>query len=301
MIYEIKESLKVSDENEIRGEVPYVKVSSLEAWEKQRNPELEGKIRNFEQITYCKLEEESECLWGTFIIPVKNNIKEKRRFFYIIEKKRISFIDDTGMVESLLNKIAENKTWKKSCIESFLYTFLESLISNDFIFLQEMENRLAKIEDSVLNGGLDNFNHKMMAIRKELSIWHNYYSQLFEMSRKMRENESEFFKEDGIRLFELFSDHVTSLQNSTQFLREYAIQIREVYQAQIDIKQNKIMEILTIVTTLFLPLTLITGWYGMNFEYMPELKWKYGYPAMILGSVIVVIVCMEWFKKKKFL
>lgn len=164
-----------------------------------------------------------------------------------------------------------------------------------------MENRLAKIEDSVLNGGLDNFNHKMMAFRKELSIWHNYYLQLLEMSRKMRENESDFFKEDGLRLFELFSDHVISLQNSTQFLREYAIQIREVYQAQIDIKQNKIMEILTIVTTLFLPLTLITGWYGMNFEYMPELKWKYGYPAMILVSVIVVVVCMWWFKRKKFL
>ena len=301
MIYEIKERLRAVYENETEGQQPYVAGMSLEEWEGQKNQAFQGKIRSFEQITYCKVEEESEYLWGTFIIPVKNNMKEKRRFFYVIEKKGIIFIDNTGMVQSLLNKIAENKVWKKSCIESFLYTFLESLISHDFIYLQEMENRLAKIEDSVLNGGLDNFNHKMMAFRKELSIWHNYYLQLLEMSRKMRENESDFFKEDGLRLFELFSDHVISLQNSTQFLREYAIQIREVYQAQIDIKQNKIMEILTIVTTLFLPLTLITGWYGMNFEYMPELKWKYGYPAMILVSVIVVVVCMWWFKRKKFL
>ena len=60
------------------------------------------------------------------------------------------------------------------------------------------------------------------------------------------------------------------------------------------------MKVLTIVTMIFLPLTLIVGWFGMNFEYMPELSWKYSYPTVMVFCVFVVILCLWIFKKKKF-
>ena len=82
-------------------------------------------------------------------------------------------------------------------------------------------------------------------------------------------------------------------------LREYSTQVREVYQAQIEIRQNKIMKTLTIVTTICLPLTLIAGWYGMNFRRMPELSWKYGYPAVILLSLCIVALSLYLCRKKK--
>ena len=72
------------------------------------------------------------------------------------------------------------------------------------------------------------------------------------------------------------------------------------FQAEIDIRQNRIMKILTIVTTIFLPLTLVAGWYGMNFSNMPELSWKYGYPAVIVISLVIVMICLWTMKKKKF-
>ena len=83
-------------------------------------------------------------------------------------------------------------------------------------------------------------------------------------------------------------------------LREYASQISTEYQAQIDIAQNRIMKTLTIVTTVFLPLSLIAGWYGMNFAYMPELHWTFGYPAVILLSAVVVCICLYFFKRRHF-
>ena len=83
-------------------------------------------------------------------------------------------------------------------------------------------------------------------------------------------------------------------------LREYGLQVRELFQAEIDIHQNNIMKTLTIVTTIFLPLTLVAGWYGMNFANMPELTWKYGYPSVIVISVLMVLVCLWVMKKKKF-
>lgn len=90
------------------------------------------------------------------------------------------------------------------------------------------------------------------------------------------------------------------LQQEIQVLREYAMQVQDVYQAEIEIRQNSIMKLLTIVTTIFLPLSLIAGWYGMNFEYMPELKWIYSYPVVIGVSVLIVVVSLCYFKKKKF-
>ena len=85
-----------------------------------------------------------------------------------------------------------------------------------------------------------------------------------------------------------------------QLLREYCLQVRELFQAEIDIRQNRIMKILTIVTTIFLPLSLVAGWYSMNFVGMPELGWKYGYPAVIIVSVLVVLISLWIMKKKKF-
>ncbi len=78
------------------------------------------------------------------------------------------------------------------------------------------------------------------------------------------------------------------------------MQVREIYQSQIDIRQNQIMKVLTVVTTVFLPLSLIAGWYGMNFSGMPELQWPFGYPLVILISVLVVAVTCWFFKKKHY-
>ncbi len=90
------------------------------------------------------------------------------------------------------------------------------------------------------------------------------------------------------------------LADETQMLREYAMQVQDVYQSEIEIKQNDVMKILTIVTTIFLPLTLIAGWYGMNFEHMPEIKYQYAYPVTIAASIIIVAASLYYFKKKKF-
>ena len=83
-------------------------------------------------------------------------------------------------------------------------------------------------------------------------------------------------------------------------LRENVLQIRELYQSMQDSRQNKVMGILTILTTIFFPLTLITGWYGMNFANMPELQWKYGYLAVIGVVLFIVIGEFIFFKRKKF-
>ena len=101
-------------------------------------------------------------------------------------------------------------------------------------------------------------------------------------------------------LLRLLEQRTGRLREEAQLLREYCLQVRELFQAEIDIRQNRIMKILTIVTTIFLPLSLVAGWYGMTFVGMPERGWKYGSPAVIIVSVLVVLISLWIMKKKKF-
>ena len=152
----------------------------------------------------------------------------------------------------------------------------------------------------VLAHELDDFSAPMTALRKETMAWFRYYSQLDDVACELRENENGYFSDEECGLFRLFEERVIRLREESQLLREYCTQIQSLFQSEIDIRQNRIMQILTIVTTIFLPLTLLVGWYGMNFSGMPELHWKYGYPAIILVSIAVVVLSLWVCKKKKF-
>jgi magnesium transporter len=89
---------------------------------------------------------------------------------------------------------------------------------------------------------------------------------------------------------------VDRLYRNVNNLRDYVTQVREAYQAQEDINLNSIMKLFTVITAIFLPLTLIVGWYGMNFP-MPEYNLSFGYPLVIALSALVVAVCVGYFKK----
>ena len=109
------------------------------------------------------------------------------------------------------------------------------------------------------------------------------------------------FKQDNIRFFKLFTNRVSRLYDIVNSLLDYTIQIRDTYESRIEVKQNRIMTLLTVVTTIFMPLTLIAGWYGMNFKYMPELNWEIGYPLVFIVSVLIVVLSLIFFKMKKWL
>ena len=140
----------------------------------------------------------------------------------------------------------------------------------------------------------------MTALRKEINGWIRYYTQLDDMVCEFQENEDGLFSDGEVRMFHMAEKRIGRLNSEAQTLREYGLQLRELFQSEIDVRQNRVMKILTIVTTVFLPLTLVTGWYGMNFIHMPELEWEYGYPVVIAVSMLIVSVCLWIMKKKKF-
>ena len=122
-----------------------------------------------------------------------------------------------------------------------------------------------------------------------------------DFGRELEENENNFFVEDNLRYFRLFTARASRLREMTGNLRDYTVQLRDLIQTRVDVKQNRIITLLTVVTTIFTPLTLLTGWYGMNFRYMPELNYRWSYPIVIAVSLVIAIGSLLYFKKRKWM
>ena len=176
---------------------------------------------------------------------------------YLITAARVVLVDDENALQGVLRRIAREKRWTDGSVGQFLYDFFEQLIARDLHRLEKLEDRIEALEDRVLADELDGFSAPMTALRKETSAWFRYYSQLDDVACELRENENGFFSDGEQLLFRMFEDRVIRLREESQLLRESCTQVQSLFQAEIDIRQNRIMQILTIVTTIFLPLTLL--------------------------------------------
>ncbi|HHV13339.1 MAG TPA: magnesium transporter [Clostridiales bacterium] len=186
--------------------------------------------------------------------------------------------------------------------ERFIFVFLERFINEDYSLLVNIENDISEHEDRIIDHKLDNsFNYQITAIRKKLLLLDNYYQQFIAIGEELEENSIDIFKEGNLHYFRLLAGRAARLCDSVRMLQEYSVHVRESYHAQLDNDMNRIMKTFTVVTTVFLPLTLIVGWYGMNFTSMPELTWRYGYLYVITISILIAVICFIYFKKKKFM
>ena len=259
----------------------------------------EGEINPAETV-FCKMEAQQECLAGALCIPKFLDVLGSRyRILFFINRIHIVIVDDDDFAGRLILRIRRRKTKQGTTREQFLYNFISQFMSHDLEQLGQYEKMIMELEEQVVDGKAENFQNRIMPIRRELLTLRSYYDEMMDLGRDLEENENHFFARKRLKYFGTIADRADRLMGKTFYLLEYAQQVRETYQSQVESQQNRNMQFLTVVSTIFFPLTLITGWYGMNFENMPELE--SGYPGVILLSLAVILLCILIFKKKKML
>lgn len=262
---------------------------------------LTFRLPDTRNIRYCKADIEDGRLTGTIARPHQTSQKQKAAFVFALWQGNLLLLDDHGYCLQAAERLRQVTTKVPWTAGRVFCDLLEGLIKNDLEFLSGLEDKAARIEREILeDASFKNIDQQLIAFRKEVSAFSNYYLQLADLSVKLQEDTEDYFTEDEERRLKIFGERVSRLREEALMLREYAMQIREVYQAQIGIRQNEIMKLLTVVTSIFLPLSLIAGWYGMNFAYMPELHWRLAYPAVIGVSLTIAVGSMLFFKYKKF-
>lgn len=304
MYYLIKEFLAEADYEQIAdSQAPYVAVVNNDKFIKRNcfsmgidmDTEFENPVSTSIVVNY-------DSLTGSFCIPDRTDIFGKQhRFGFAIDEKGIVLIDNDSYAASIVEKIKSSKKWRTPSLERFIYDFLETIVKDDLHLFEEYDRRLDDMEEKLLANNLDNIMEPLLDIRSEILELHTHYGQLMDVIQELLENENNFFKDENLRYFEMYSNRISRLNDLIIALRERVIQVRDLYHSQLEVQGNKVNTLLTIIATIFMPLTLIAGWYGMNFRYMPELNQKYSYPVLVIICIIISIVNIIYFKKKKWL
>ena len=185
--------------------------------------------------------------------------------------------------------------------ERALYGLFVEMLRDDMEGLDELEKRITDAEDAALKSSHSVYLGKIVRYRKLLLRMKRYYTRLDAIFDNLSANANDLLSAEGEKLFAVLMNRNHRLLDAAVNLRDYVTQMREAYQAQIDIEQNSLMKVFTVVTALSTPVTVLTGWYGMNFARMPELSWSWGYPAAFGLSALVTLGLIALFRKKRWL
>ena len=301
MYFLIKEILQKCDKNEIKNcNEKYVAVLTSSEWRAEKEIFDFGIDLDLEtsEILSTSADVNYDSLTGTFCIPNRQCLFEEQKFAFALDENGIVFIDDSGVVEKFTQNIQQNRRWRFPSLERFIYDFLDQIIKDDLHLMNNYERELGMMESTIMADDILDPN-RVNDMRGDIRDLKNHYEQLLDLGQIFEENENNFFKKENIRYFHLFLNRIERLRDISSSIRDYTVQIQDFYKSHLDIKQNRIITVLTVITSIFMPLNLITGWFGMNFKYTSDMDW--GYPLVIVTSIAIVIICFCVFKKKKWL
>ena len=282
---------------------PYVAILTTEEWTRFRSRfDMGIELEPVPNLRMTKAEVNYDSLTGSFHIPdQKDPSASASTFAFALDEKGVVFIDDHGTAERIVRSIQKTKRFRIPSLGRFLYDFLDQIVKDDLRLLEKYEDMLEEIEQAIDSGRTENPTSETNAIRSDLRKLLIHYDQLIDLTQELEENENGFFDQENLRYFKLFMSRMDRLYTTASSLRDYTTQIGDLYKAVLELRQNHIMTILTVVTTIFMPLTLITGWYGMNFRYMPELESELAYPLVFFLCILIIIGSLIFFKKKRWL
>ncbi len=216
-----------------------------------------------------------------------------------MSRRRLVFVcEDSANMEALVAAMESDRALAQSP-EQVLRTYVSLLTAPDFVLLSRMEEEISNLEDALMQTGTPDCTKEIMGLRRRLLVRKRYYESLVDILSELEDNQNEWLSQSELRYYHMLTGRADRLFHAVLNLRDYVTQVREAYQAQVDISLNQTMKLFTVITAIFLPLTLIVGWYGMNFA-MPEYKFALSYPLVIGLSLAVVGGCVYYFKKNKW-
>jgi magnesium transporter len=178
------------------------------------------------------------------------------------------------------------------------YTLVDLIVDHYFVILEEQGEVIEDLEAEVVTtptpatlSQIHRLKREMIMLRK--SVW-----PLREVVSRLERSESPLIKETTTLYLKDVYDHIIQIIDNIETYRDILSGMLDIYLSSVSNRLNEVMKVLTIIATIFIPLTFIAGVYGMNFEHMPELKWEYGYYYIIGVMIMVALFMLHFFKKK---
>ncbi len=216
----------------------------------------------------------------------------------------ISFQDkvEGDVFSTVRQRILLNKgKLRQKGVDFLLYKLIDSIIDQLFLVMEYIREEIEDLEDVILSNPSKNMNEKILPLRRKISELRRMIVMIQGAVKHIVSDSSNFINEDIIVYFKDVLDHTTHLSSDFESFRDYVTSIMDIYMSNLSNNLNIIMKTLTIFSLFFVPLTFLAGIYGMNFDYMPELHQKWGYPAILVVMLVVIIVMYLFLKRKKWI
>ena len=190
---------------------------------------------------------------------------------------------------------------RKMGADYLAYSLLDAIIDNYSDVLERQGERIEEVEELLISKPVPDTLNKINAVKKNTIFIHKNVWPLREVTNLLERGESHLVQNSTRLYIRDLYDHVIQAMDTTEIYRDILSGLLDVYLSSLSYKMNEIMKVLTIISTIFIPLTFIAGIYGMNFKYMPELEWRWGYFALIGVMVAVAVAMLAFFRRKKWL
>lgn len=194
----------------------------------------------------------------------------------------------------------ENTNIRKRKTDYLLFALLDAVIDNYLVVLDRINLKIEEIEDEVITNPREDIISEIQAQKKGIIFLQKSMLPLREVVGKFDKIEHHLITSETKHYFRDLQDHTIHIAENLATYREILWGLTDTYMGAMSNKMNNVMRLLTLISTIFIPLTFIVGVYGMNFEFMPELKYKWAYPSIWAIMLLITIMMIIYFRKKKW-
>jgi magnesium transporter len=181
------------------------------------------------------------------------------------------------------------------------FALLDAIVDNYFLAIENLNHRIEILEEEVYENPKPVVAKNIQQLKKEVLQIRRWIYPVKELISRLIDSENPLITKDTKLFLRDVQDHAIEINESLQIYREMSMSLMEMYMSNMSNKMNEVMKVLTIMASIFIPLTFIAGIYGMNFDHMPELHYKYGYYCVWGVMIVLFLSMMIYFKKKKWL
>ena len=232
-----------------------------------------------------------------------NEIKAEQISLVLGTNLVISFQEREGDIFGPIRERIRNGRGRirKMGADYLAYALIDAVVDSYFIMLDKLEEKMEDIEEELLvNLGPETLN-AIHVLRRKMIFLRNQVWPLREVVAGLEKAESPLIHESTVIYLSDVYDHTIQAIETIEKFRDMLTGTIDIYLSMTSNKMNEVMKLLTIIATIFMPLTFIVGIYGMNFKYMPELEWYWGYPLILFVMVAISILMLVYFRRKKWL
>lgn len=235
-------------------------------------------------------------------INYKNNRLTVQEIDFFLGKNFVITVHNDSMdcVDTIRKEIMNNGIMQKGP-DFLMYVMMDVVVDNLFPVMDSLHERLEKVENEVFKDPGKNTTNHLFNLRRNIVTIRKYISPQREVLNILTRGDAKYIHNFTVPYLRDVYDHIYRVGENIDLARDAILSAFESYRSTIQQRTNEIMKMLTVISVIVLPMSLVAGIYGMNFKAMPELAWQYGYPFALITMFLIAVIMVLYFKKKEWL